>query len=144
MEISALIKGMVGWKAVVDIVLIAAGLFFLYHTLLRLGTWRIVAGILLAAFLFLIANLADLKGLEWIFGNFSQVAVIAIVVIFQPELRKIFERAASVRRSKIRATGAELPRMIVDSLVKLAAQRRGAIVVFPGKEPEIKCSRRSG
>ena len=135
MEISALIKGMVGWKAVVDIVLIAAGLFFLYHTLLRLGTWRIVAGILLAAFLFLIAHLADLKGLEWIFGNFSQVAVIAIVVIFQPELRKIFERAASVRRSKIRDAGAELPQMIVDSMVKLAAQRRGAIVVFPGKEP---------
>jgi uncharacterized protein (TIGR00159 family) len=135
MEILALIKGMVGWKAVVDIILIAAGLFFLYHTLIRLGTWRIVAGIALAAVLFLIANLVDLKGLEWIFGNFSQVAVIAIVVIFQPELRKIFERAASVRRSKIRDTGAELPRMIVDSLVKLAAQRRGAIVVFPGKEP---------
>ena len=135
MEISALIKGMIGWKAVVDIVLIAAGLFFLYHTLLRLGTWRIVAGIALASFLFLIAHLVDLKGLEWIFGNFSQVAVIALVVIFQPELRKIFERAASVRRSKTRDAGAELPQMIVDSLVKLAAQRRGAIVVFPGKEP---------
>ncbi|MGD9301644.1 MAG: diadenylate cyclase, partial [Desulfobacterales bacterium] len=138
MEFSALIKGMVGWKAVVDIVLIAAGLFFLYRTLLRLGTWRIVAGILLAACLFLIAHLVDLKGLEWIFGNFSQVAVIALIVIFQPELRKIFERAASVRRSKIRDAGGELPRMIVDSLVKLAAQRRGAIVVFPGKEPILE------
>ena len=138
MEIStltALIKGIIGWKAVVDIVIIAAGLFFLYHTLLRLGTWRIVAGIMLAGFLFLIANFLDLKGLEWIFGNFSQVAVIALVVIFQPELRKIFERAASVRRSEIRDVGAELTRMIVDSLFKLAAQRRGAIVVFPGKEP---------
>ncbi|MGD8258239.1 MAG: diadenylate cyclase, partial [Desulfobacterales bacterium] len=138
MEISALtalIKGMFGWKAIVDIVIIAAGLFFLYHTLLRLGTWRIVAGIMLAAFLFLIANFLDLKGLEWIFGNFSQVAAIALVVIFQPELRKIFERAASVRRSEIRDAGAELSHMIVDSLTKLAAQRRGAIMVFPGKEP---------
>ena len=138
MEISALttlIKGIIGWKAVVDIVLIAAGLFFLYHTLLRLGTWRIVAGIMLAAFLVLIANVLNLKGLEWIFGNFSQVAVIALVVIFQPELRKIFERAASVRRSEIRDVGDELSHMIIDSLIKLAAQRRGAIVVFPGKEP---------
>ena len=138
MEISALtalIKAMIGWKAVLDIVLIAAGLFFMYHTLLRLGTWRIVAGIMLAAFLFLVANFLDLKGLEWIFGNFSQVAVIALVVIFQPELRKIFERAASVRRSEIRDAGAELSHMIVDSLIKLAGQRRGAIVVFPGKEP---------
>lgn len=129
-----LIKEMTGWKAVMDIVLIAAGLFFLYHTLLRLGTWRIIAGIMLAAFLFLIANFLDLKGLEWIFGNFSQVAVIALIVIFQPELRKIFERAASVRRFEIRDAGAELPQIIVDSLIKLAGQRRGAIVVFPGKE----------
>jgi len=138
MDISAfinLIKGMVGWKAVVDIVLIAAGLFFLYHNLLRLGTWRIVAGIMLAAFLFFIANVLDLKGLEWIFGNFSQVAVIALIVIFQPELRKIFERAASVRRSEIRDAGAELSHMIVDAMVKLAELRRGAIVVLPGKEP---------
>jgi uncharacterized protein (TIGR00159 family) len=133
--LTALIKGMFGWKAVVDIVIIAAGLFFLYHSLLRLGTWRIVAGIMLAAGLFLIANFLDLKGLEWIFGNLSQVAVIALVVIFQPELRKIFEQAASVRRFEIRDAGAELSHMIVDSLIKLAAQRRGAIVVFPGKEP---------
>jgi len=131
----ALIKEKTGWKAVVDVGLIAAGLFFLYHTLLRLGTWRIVAGIMLAAFLFLVANFLDLKGLEWIFGNFSQVAVIALVVIFQPELRKIFERAASVKRSEIPDAGAELARIIVDSLVKLAVLRRGAIVVFPGKEP---------
>ena len=138
MEISALtllIKGIIGWKAVVDIVLIATGLFFLYHTLLRLGTWRILAGIMLAAFLFFIANVLDLRGLEWIFGNFSHVAVIALVVIFQPELRKIFERAASVRRFEIRDSGAELSHMIMDSMIKLAAQRRGAFVVFPGKEP---------
>ena len=73
-----LIQGVTGWKAVVDIVLIAAGLFFLYRTLLRLGTWRIVAGIVLAAFLFLVASLLDLKGLEWIFGNFSQAEVMLL------------------------------------------------------------------
>jgi hypothetical protein len=37
MEISALIKGIIGWQAIIDIILIAAGLFFLYRTLLRLA-----------------------------------------------------------------------------------------------------------
>jgi uncharacterized protein (TIGR00159 family) len=133
--LTALIKGMSSWQAVVDILLIAAGLFFLYRTFLRLGTWRIVAGIVVAWFIFLIANFLNLKGLEWIFGNLSHVAVIAIIIIFQPELRKIFERAASLRRAKIRDAGAELATITVDSLMKLAEQRRGAIVVFPGKEP---------
>ena len=138
MEISGLttlIKAMIGWQAIIDIVLIAAGLFFLYRTLVHLGTWRIVAGILVAMLIYLIANVLNLKGLEWIFGNLSHVAVIALIIIFQPELRKIFERAASMRRSKIRDAGGELSRLIVDSLINLAAQRRGAIVVFPGKEP---------
>lgn len=132
---TTLIKAISGWQAVLDILLIAAGLFFLYRTLLRLGTWRIVAGILVAMFFFLIANILNFRGLEWIFGNLSQVAVIALIVIFQPELRKIFEQAASVRRSEIIDAGTEICHIVVDSLIKLAEQRRGAIVVFPGKEP---------
>ena len=125
LTLTALVNAMSGWHAIVDILLIAAGLFFLYRTLLRLGTWRIVTGILVALFIFLIANFLDLKGMEWIFGNLSQVAVIALIVIFQPELRKIFERAASLRRSEIRDVGAEISRMIVDSLMKLAEQSGG-------------------
>jgi DNA integrity scanning protein DisA with diadenylate cyclase activity len=132
---TAWIKALIGWQAIIDIVLIAAALFFLYRTLLRLGTWRIVAGILVAMLVFLIASFLDLKGLEWIFGNVSHVAVIALIIIFQPELRKIFEQAASVRRSRIRNAGTDLANLIVDSLMKLAGQRRGAIVVFPGNEP---------
>ena len=133
--LTALLKRISNWQAVIDIVVIAAGLFFLYRTILRLGTWRIVAGIFVALAIFSIANVLNLRGLEWIFGNLSQVALIAIIVIFQPELRKIFERAASLRRSEIREAGAEISHLIVDSLIKMAEQRRGAIVVFPGKEP---------
>jgi uncharacterized protein (TIGR00159 family) len=135
---TAWIKALIGWQAIIDILLIAAALFFLYRTLLRLGTWRIFAGILVAMLIFLVASFLDLKGLEWIFGNVSHVAVIALIIIFQPELRKIFEQAASVRRSRIRNAGSDLANLIVDSLMKLAGQRRGAIVVFPGDEPILE------
>ena len=84
---------------------------------------------------FMMAKTLNLRGLEWIFGNFSQVAVIALIIIFQPELRKRLERAVSVRRTGPRDIGDDLSRLIVDSLLKLAEQRRGAIVVFPGREP---------
>ncbi len=43
-----IIKELLTWRAAVDILLITALLFFLYHTLLRLGTWAIFTGILLA------------------------------------------------------------------------------------------------
>ena len=110
-------------------------MFFLYQTLKRIGTWGIAAGVLIAMALYLLASLLDLKGIEWIFGNLSQVALIALIVIFQPELRKIFERAASVRRSKHLDSGDELISFLVDALWDLAQKRQGAIVVLPGNEP---------
>ncbi len=135
MSIPVLVRELLSWRAVLDIFLIAAGLFFLYRTLLRLGTWKIVAGILVAMAVFLVASFMDLKGIEWIFSNISQVAVIALIVLFQPELRKILEQTASVKRSEPRDLDEKLSRLVVDALLKLAQQRRGAIVVFPGKEP---------
>ena len=50
-----LYKELLAWRTILDILLIAAGLFFLYRTLLGLGTWKIVTGILVAVFIFLVA-----------------------------------------------------------------------------------------
>jgi uncharacterized protein (TIGR00159 family) len=84
---------------------------------------------------YLLASLLDLRGIEWLFGNLSHVAVIALIVIFQPELRKIFERAASLRRSKQVDSVDELIQLLGDALWELTKRRQGAIVVLPGNEP---------
>ena len=135
MDVTLPLKHFLDWRALVDILLMAAGMFFLYQTLKRIGTWGIAAGVLITMALYLLASLLDLKGIEWIFGNLSQVALIALIVIFQPELRKIFERAASVRRSKHLDSGDELISFLVDALWDMAQKRQGAIVVLPGNEP---------
>nr|WP_321466706.1 diadenylate cyclase [uncultured Desulfobulbus sp.] len=123
------------WRAVLDILLITAGLFFLYRTLLRLGTWKIMAGILLALVVFILANALSLKGIEWIYQNVSHVAVLGLIVIFQPELRKVLEKAVSVPPHRLKDQDTELQSLIAESLMKLAQERCGAILVFPGKEP---------
>ncbi len=130
-----LVKEMFGIRAFADICLVAAVLYFLYRTLLRLGTWKIVTGIVLAVALFSVASMLDLRGIEWIYSNLSPVAVIGLIVIFQPELRKVFERAASMRRIDTASAGDELTQIISGALMKLAELRRGAIVILPGKEP---------
>jgi DNA integrity scanning protein DisA with diadenylate cyclase activity len=66
-----LLRELFSFKAAIDILLVSVGLFFLYRTLLRQGTWKIVTGIILAVILFLIANLLDLRGIEWIYSNLS-------------------------------------------------------------------------
>jgi uncharacterized protein (TIGR00159 family) len=130
-----LIHEVFNWRVALDLLLITAGIFFLHRTLLRLGTWKIVAGIVLAMAIFVAANVLDLKGIGWIYTNLSQVAAIALIVIFQPELRKVFARAASLRRYEKNGGSSDLSLLIADAAFALAQRRRGAILVFPGKEP---------
>lgn len=129
-----LIREFLDWRTIIDVALITAGLFVLYRTLKRLGTWKIMAGMLLAMFVFLMAHVLNLNGIKWIYSNLSHVVLIALIVIFQPELRKIFERAVSIRRSEVSDPGNVLSQTIVDGLFALAEGYRGAIVVLPGKE----------
>ncbi len=56
-------------------------------------------GILLGMAILLVANFFELTGIKWIYSNVCHAAAIELIVIFQPELRKIFEQTASLKRS---------------------------------------------
>lgn len=122
------------WQALLDIGIISAGLFFLYRTLTRLGTWKIFVGICLAFLVFVFASILNLEGIEWIFRNVSHVAVLAMIVIFQPELRKIFEKIVSLYGRKKPTNQNEISEILAETLWKLAKVNCGALVVLPGKE----------
>ncbi len=130
-----ILNQLLNWHSILDILLLAGGIFFLYRTLLRLGTWKIITGVLLAVGIFFIASLLDLKGITWVYRNVSHVALLALIVLFQPELRKFFERAALFQRSKDIDQTEETTEIIARSLEELVAQRRGALIVIPGREP---------
>ena len=125
---------LLSWRAVLDIVLIAAGLFFLHRTLVRLGTWKILVGIAAAFFVFSIASMLNLEGIQWIFQNVSQVAVLALIVIFQPELRKILEKLVSLYGQRQTSVDQNLTQIVADGLWQLAQRKQGALIVYPGKE----------
>jgi uncharacterized protein (TIGR00159 family) len=130
-----MIGGLLEWRNLIDVLLMAVGLFALYRTMRRRGTWKIMAGILLAMAIFLVANYLDLNGIKWIYSNLSNVILIAFIVIFQPELRKIFEQAVSLQRRVAHDPSKALSQMIAEGLWNMAQQRRGAIIAFPGREP---------
>lgn len=137
-KIIFLLHELLTWQAILDIALITAGLFFLYRTLVRLGTWKIVVGILAAFLVIALANILSLEGIKWIFQNVSNVAVIALIVIFQPELRKVFEKVVSLQKKKTVSVDDGIIDMVALSLWQMAKQKRGAIIVYPGKEPVLE------
>jgi DNA integrity scanning protein DisA with diadenylate cyclase activity len=90
---------------------------------------------MIAAFiLFILASILNLEGIKWIFKNVSHVAMLGLIVIFQPEIRKTFEKVASLAVAKKNINTDDSNQIVADSLWSLAAQKCGAIIVLPGKE----------
>ena len=79
------------WVDIVEILLIA---FLMYHILVwvkNTRAWSLLKGIIVIAVFILLAAYFQMNTILWIVQNAFGVAVTAVVVILQPELRKALE-----------------------------------------------------
>ena len=90
----------------------------------------------LGVFYYLIAQQFKLQLTTWILQGFFAALVVVVVVVFQDDLRRLFEQFArlSLRRKAPRPDPSSLG-TLTRGLYQLAAKRRGALVVLPGREP---------
>ena len=90
----------------------------------------------LGVFYHLIAQQFKLQLTTWIFQGFFVWLVLVLVVVFQDDLRRLFEQIAtlSLRRKAPRPDPSTLG-TLTRGLRQLAEKRRGALVVLPGREP---------
>ncbi len=81
----------VRWADIVEIVIIS---FLIYHILVWIKNtkaWSLLKGILVIAVFVLLAAYFEMNTILWIVNNMFSVAVTAVIVILQPELRKAIE-----------------------------------------------------
>lgn len=79
------------WADLVEIVIIA---FLIYHILLWIKNtraWSLLKGIVVIAVFVMVASYFEMNTILWIVNNLFSVAIMAIIIILQPELRKAIE-----------------------------------------------------
>ena len=84
----------IGIADVVDILVIACLLYVLLLWFKRTKAAFVARGIFIFTVVYVIAQQAGMYLTTWLFQGFFAVLVIALVVIFQEELRSFFERLA--------------------------------------------------
>jgi diadenylate cyclase len=79
------------WTDFVEILIIA---YLTYHILLWVKdtrAWQLIKGIAVILVIALMAAVFNMTTIQWIFRNFAGIAVTALVIILQPELRNAME-----------------------------------------------------
>lgn len=119
----------------IDIFIVALlifGITFLFRGTQAVALFRglvfVVAGLIV------VAGLLQLQALGWLLSNGLTVLVIAIPVIFQPELRRVLEQLGRGGRLFSRALPDDVRVGIINEIVKaserLSERRHGALIVI--------------
>lgn len=113
-------------------VLLWAGLSWVRRARARIA----LAGVAIAAALFLLARQLQLQMTVWLLQGFFAVGVLVLVVVFQDDLRRGLEQIAvwGLRR-RPQAAPADAVDALVGAVRRLVAERHGALIVLPGREP---------
>ncbi|MDR0516349.1 MAG: diadenylate cyclase CdaA [Fibromonadaceae bacterium] len=127
----------VRFSDIVDILLISTVVYCFF--LLFKGT-RAVQMFFGLAFIFVswyFAQMFDLRGLTWIIGHLGTLGVLAIIIVFQPEIRGMLTRIGqianvfSIKTVFFRPSGLdEIAEKIVDSVLELQKRTHGALIVL--------------
>ncbi len=117
------------WNALLEIVLFAVGL---YHLSLRFrGTRgaRILAGLtLFVVGLVILSQLFNLTVTRWVIDRSAVFLLLILVVIFQPELRRVFAEMGSRRLFTGRVQHLRMVDQLCSCVFELASRHYGALI----------------
>ncbi len=139
----------VTWVDVVDIGLVSVLLYQVYKLIRGSIAVNIFLGILALYLVYLIVRAAQMELLAKILGQFMGVGVLAMIILFQPEIRKfllLIGRSTEINRESIFKTLQNWRQghhddfdvhQLIEACKSMKATRTGALIVF-SRDNELK------
>ena len=117
-------------RALVEISALAVGIYYIFTFLQRSRGWPVVLGFLILIGITTLIALLELQVLRWLLQQLFLFTTVAILIIFQPELRRLL---AELGNLPIFSSDEDSP-LNVDAVVQatdqLARQRTGGIIAI--------------
>ena len=132
------------WSSLLDILLVTIFFSLLLYLLRDTEAHILLRGVLLIVLLvFLLTSLVNLPAFTWLVQLISPALIVAVPVIFAPEIRRGLERMGTIgnlrfwrprRDSKANLELEEALDSITKAVVQLAELRQGALIVIRRRE----------
>jgi diadenylate cyclase len=125
----------VQWPDVIDILLVTTVIYLLFSLARGTQAVQLLRGVVLVVLVvFLAIQVLPLTAFRWLVENALSPLLIAIAVIFQPELRRALERLGRTGSLFGRRQQEEQVERVIGEVARaahrLAGQRHGALIVF--------------
>lgn len=127
----------ISWMSVLDILLVTLIFFALLYSLRDTQAMALLRGmILLVVALILLTSLVELPAFSWIAQNSLPALLLALPVIFAPEIRRTLERlgrAGTFLPASVKTADQSLEETIhaiVSATARLSARQHGALIVM--------------
>lgn len=124
------------WTDILDIIIVAGLIYWLVPMLKSTGTGKIARVVVIVLVISWLTELLNLHTLHFIFNQVLTVGLIAIVVLFQPELRRMIDRLSNVKVHKIFGVQEDNQQLVpvirqtVQACEVMSKERVGALIVF--------------
>ncbi|NIV95371.1 TIGR00159 family protein [candidate division KSB1 bacterium] len=117
---------------ILDIFVISFILYKLYCFIRGSRAAQMFVGLVLILISSLLARLLNMSGMTWIFNSLQTVWLIAFVIIFQPELRRmlIFIGQSRLIRYFVKVSSGKTFEEVIRAAVELSRRRLGGLIVL--------------
>ena len=126
----------IGIADVLDILIVA---FLIYKVLVfirKAGVQQLLQGIILLVAAMVASDLLNLHTINWLLRSVVAIGAVALIIIFQPELRRGLETVGrgklfgSSRSATAKAEGKRIVSELTSAIDSMSKSRTGALIVF--------------
>lgn len=127
--------GMVKLNDVIDILIVAVAFYYIGKYMIETKAWQSLKVVIALVILTPVSALLQLNTVNFILRNLIQVGAIAVIIVFQPELRSFLDRlgrGTALRKMFYPGIIIEKDRIeaIVSAVSNMAEECTGALIVF--------------
>lgn len=128
---------------IIDILLVAFVIYTIINMIQTTGAARIAKSIIIILALFLLTQILNMYLMNYLLDKILEIGLIALVVMFQPELRRMLEKLGSKSVREIlnmKEEQREIDRVISQTVAAcetMSKNRTGALIVFERSDSTI-------
>lgn len=121
----------IAWRPALEIIILAVAIYYASRFVRGTRGWPVVIGfVILVLVLAGVTTLLELEVLRWLLGGLLGLSAVAVLVIFQPELRRILAELGNLPLFASTHEQRENIEVIIQTCERLAEVRIGALIAI--------------